>query len=148
LFATWLLFDTGRSERRRRAIAEARSLDQLVEELPSRSNGGGGVSGELASAVAYRDAGRAVSLALANDRSTVSAALADAALADRAGSFIVMAHLIKTSEAAGREAAATGSPLPLAATARFLASPRLERFVARNVTESIDFVRSGRPPRR
>jgi hypothetical protein len=74
--------------------------------------------------------------------------LADASLADRAGSFIVAAHLVKTTEAARREAEELDSSLPLAATARFLAAPRVERFVAANVTESVDFVTTGRPPRR
>ena len=73
------------------------------------------------------------------------AQLERAALADRAGSFIVAAHLVKTTHAAVSEAAATGSKLPLAATARFMAAPRLERFVTGNVIRAIDFL-SGRGP--
>ena len=46
------------------------------------------------------------------------------------------------------ETEVTGSPLPLAATARFVTAPRLERFVARNVAEAIDFIRTGAPPKR
>ena len=46
------------------------------------------------------------------------------------GSFIVTAHMIKLAVAARTEASATGSNLPLAATARFIAAPRTERFVA------------------
>ena len=46
----------------------------------------------------------------------------------------------KLTKAAIEEAEATGSDLPLLATTRYLAAPRLERFVSRNVTESLDFV--------
>jgi hypothetical protein len=72
----------------------------------------------------------------------------EAALADSAGSFIVTAHLIKLTKAAIEEAETTGSDLPLLAAGRYLAAPRLERFVSRNVIESLDFVKTGRPPTR
>jgi nitrite reductase/ring-hydroxylating ferredoxin subunit len=68
------------------------------------------------------------------------------ALLDKAASFIVYAHGIKTSRAAAIEAGRTDSTLPLQAVNRFLASPRLERFVAANVARSIDFL-AGRTPR-
>ncbi len=74
--------------------------------------------------------------------------MAEASLYDHAGSFIVQAHLIKMARAAGEEAAAIGTSIPLAATARFLAAPRLERFAARNAVESDHFVSTGRPPLR
>lgn len=70
------------------------------------------------------------------------------ALDDRAGSFIVLAHLLKTAQAAEQEAESTGSKLPLAAAARLIHGPRRERFVARATAESLDFIRSGRPPKR
>lgn len=63
-----------------------------------------------------------------------------AALLDRTTAPIVHAHAVKTSRAAAEEAVRSGSRRPLAATARFLAGPRLERFVAATVTRSIDFV--------
>ncbi len=90
----------------------------------------------------------AVSLALRGDHDVVANQLLDASLADRAGSFIVVAHLVKTAQAAVEESQRSGSPLPMAAAARFLAAPRLERFVARAAAESADFVRTGRPPKR
>jgi hypothetical protein len=68
------------------------------------------------------------------------------ALLDGTSAFIVHAHAVKTSVAAAREAERIGTTLPLAATARFLAAPKLERFVAATVTRSIDFL-SGRAPR-
>lgn len=61
-------------------------------------------------------------------------------LDDRTSSFIVHAHAVKTSRAAAIEAARTGSFEPLHAVARFMDSPRLERFVAANVTRSIEFL--------
>jgi hypothetical protein len=73
-------------------------------------------------------------------------ALQREALLDNASAFIVYAHGIKTSRAAAREAARTGSMLPLQAVARLLDSPRLERFVAANVARSIEFL-AGRAPR-
>jgi hypothetical protein len=94
------------------------------------------------------DQAAAVHLAMTGDQAEVGGILAEASLADRAGSFIVAAHLIKTTEAARREAAITGSSLPLAAAARFLAAPRVERFVARAVAESVEFVTTGHPPKR
>ncbi|MET0145707.1 MAG: Rieske 2Fe-2S domain-containing protein [Ilumatobacteraceae bacterium] len=68
------------------------------------------------------------------------------ALDDRTTAFIVHAHGIKTTRAAALEAVRSGSPRPLQAAARFLAAPKLERFVAATVTRSIDFV-AGRSPR-
>lgn len=73
-------------------------------------------------------------------------ALQREALLDNASAFIVYAHGIKTSRAAARESARTGSMLPLQAVARLLDSPRLERFVAANVARSIEFL-AGRAPR-
>ncbi len=68
------------------------------------------------------------------------------ALLDGTTAFIVHAHAVKMSVAATDEAIRLGSPLPLDATARFMAAPKLERFVAATVTRSIDFL-SGRTQR-
>ncbi len=67
-------------------------------------------------------------------------------LGDGTSAFIVHAHAVKTSRAASLEAARTGSFEPLHAVARFMEAPRLERFVAANVTRSIEFL-NGRAPR-
>lgn len=67
-------------------------------------------------------------------------------LLDGTTAFIVHAHAVKTSRAAALEAARSGSSLPLDAAARFLAAPKLERFVAATVERSIDFL-NGRAPR-
>lgn len=68
------------------------------------------------------------------------------ALLDGTTAFIVHAHAVKMSVAATDEALRLGSSLPLDATARFMAAPKLERFVAATVTRSIDFI-SGRVQR-
>lgn len=80
------------------------------------------------------------------DLATAGAALQRRSLGDTTSAFIVHAHAVKTSRAATDEALRTGSGRPLQATARFLDSPKLERFVAATVTRSIDFL-SGRVPR-
>ncbi len=67
-------------------------------------------------------------------------------LLDGTSAFIVHAHAVKMSVAATAEALRLDSTIPLDATARFFAAPKLERFVARTVTESIDFL-SGRVTR-
>jgi nitrite reductase/ring-hydroxylating ferredoxin subunit len=67
-------------------------------------------------------------------------------LLDGTTAFIVHAHAVKTSRAASLEALRSGSSLPLDATARFMAAPKLERFVAATVEQSIDFL-NGRTQR-
>lgn len=67
-------------------------------------------------------------------------------LLDGTSAFIVHAHAVKTSRAAAIEAQRAGSTLPLDAAARFLAAPKLERFVAATVERSIDFL-NGRTQR-
>ena len=66
-------------------------------------------------------------------------------LLDGTAAFIVHAHAVKTSRAAAVEAARSASTLPLDATARFLAAPKLERFVAATVARSIDFLNGTTP---
>jgi len=77
---------------------------------------------------------------LAPDVATYGDELQRQSLLDGASAFIVHAHAVKTSRAAALEAAHSGSGLPLDATARFLAAPKLERFVAATVARSIDFL--------
>ena len=59
---------------------------------------------------------------------------------DGTTAFIVHAHAVKTSRAAAIEAKRRNTTLPLDATAHFMFSPKLERFVAANVTRSIEFL--------
>lgn len=139
LFTVFLLHDSGRAERW-----------GLVDPLPTPDPR----PGEVLDAVLDRRPDDAVAHVLAvdpSDHAAVAAVgdqLARAAMADRAGSFIVAAHVVKLTEAARRETTETASMLPLAAAARFAAAPRLERFVATVAAEAADFVRTGTPPRR
>ena len=134
LFTAFLCHDTGRAER-------WGWQDPTTPALEPRP-------GDVAHAVLDERPDDAVAHALAGDPAEIGEALVRASLADRAAAWIVVAHVVKLSQAAREEAEATGSNLPLAAAARFAAAPRLERFVARNVAEAIDFVRTGTPPKR
>lgn len=82
----------------------------------------------------------------AHELSEAGKVLQRRALDDTTSAQIVHAHAVKTTVAATEEAVATGSPRPLQAAQRFLEAPKLERFVAANVTRAIDFI-SGRTPR-
>ena len=92
--------------------------------------------------VGERDHGRSFAGTVAE----AGEALQREALLDKTTAFIVYAHGIKTSRAAALEARRSGSVLPLQAVARFLDSPRLERFVAATVARSIKLL-AGRAPR-
>ena len=83
---------------------------------------------------------------LAPDLTTYGEELQRQSLLDGTSAFIVHAHAVKTSRAASIEATRLGSSLPLDATARFLAAPKLERFVAATVERSIGFL-NGRTQR-
>ena len=83
---------------------------------------------------------------LAADLATYGAELQRQSLLDGTTAFIVHAHAIKMSRAAALESARSGSTLALDATARFIAAPKLERFVAATVSRSIDFL-NGRTQR-
>ena len=83
---------------------------------------------------------------LAENRVAYGEELQRQSLLDGTTAFIVHAHAVKTSRAAAIEAEQSGSMLPLDATARFLAAPKLERFVAATVKRSIDFL-NGKVPR-
>ena len=80
------------------------------------------------------------------DLAAYGRALQHEALLDGSTAFIVHAHAVKTTVAATEEALRLADALPLDAVARFLAAPKLERFVAATVTRSIDFL-SGLAPR-
>ena len=133
LYAAWLAHDSGRSERRHGGYTTPTWQPALAD---------------IRQAVRRLDSDVAVAAALAGTVVDVHDQLTRAAFDDRSGAFIVVAHLVKTAHAAADEARVTGSMLPLAAAARFIAAPRMERFVAATVAESINFVETGRPPRR
>ncbi|MEM8705087.1 MAG: hypothetical protein AAGE98_01415 [Actinomycetota bacterium] len=132
MWAVWLCHDTGRAERELGVAAEP-----VIEPI----------AGDLTALIRRGQEAPALA-AIAAGGASVADELVDAALADGAGSFIVTAHLIKLTRAAIEEHEVSGSILPMLAAGRYLAAPRLERFVSRNVAESLDFVHTGRPPKR
>ena len=134
LFAVWLLHDSGRAERR-----SGIGLELQPDGHSTMS---------IADAVVQRNPGAALAAVTGQGLDEAGAHLLQAALNDPSGAFIVLAHLVKLTYAAIEESESTGSPLPLLAAARYLSSPRREGFVARNVDESLAFVRTGRPPQR
>ena len=83
---------------------------------------------------------------LAADLAAYGDELQRQSLLDGTTAFIVHAHAVKMSRAAALESARSGSTLALDATARFIAAPKLERFVAATVARSIDFL-NGRTQR-
>ena len=83
---------------------------------------------------------------LAADLAAYGDELQRQSLLDGTTAFIVHAHAVKTSRAAALESARSNSTLALDATARFIAAPKLERFVAATVARSIDFL-NGRTQR-
>jgi hypothetical protein len=83
---------------------------------------------------------------LGPDLVTYGRELQRTSLLDGTSAFIVHAHAVKTSRAAAVEALRMDSRRPLDATARFMAAPKLERFVAATVERSIDFL-NGRTQR-
>ena len=83
---------------------------------------------------------------LGSDLVTYGNELRRISLLDGTTAFIVHAHAVKMSHAASIESLRMDSRRPLDATARFIAAPKLERFVAATVERSIDFL-NGRTQR-
>ena len=154
LFATWLLFDTGRAERRR-----TRGRGRRPEPAPATLDGvtGGSAAGPASASILAGSWRRR----WGRDGPTTPWPWPSGPTARRwatrwpgppsttgpGRSSWWRTWSRRSRPPAGRlERRATS--LPLAAAARFLAAPRRERFVARNVAESIGFLRTGRPPRR
>lgn len=131
LWTVLMAHDSGRAEKRRPWTAVTPALEPK--------------QGDLRAAVEAGAAEEAAALALGLDAEDAGRQLERAALSDLAGSFIVSAHLVKTAHAARREAAEVGSNLPLAAAARFCASPRVERFVGSSTAEAIHLAQRGTP---
>lgn len=134
LFTVFLCHDAGRGER-----WGLYPTDRVVPEP---------AAGDIQQAIFGGRPDDAVAHALHGDPAEVGEALVRTSLLDRSTSWIVTAHVVKLAQAARVEAAATDSNLPLAAAARFAAAPRLERFVAANVMQALDFIRTGSPPKR
>ncbi|MGH2829394.1 MAG: Rieske (2Fe-2S) protein [Actinomycetota bacterium] len=88
------------------------------------------------------DAAVALVTGFEGDTALLNAPLAQAAAEDQHSAPIMVAHSVKTTRAAIVEAQALrGDRAPIAAAARFMASPKRERFVFNATLEAIAFVR-------
>lgn len=103
---------------------------------------------QLSEALACGLPDEAVAAAMVEPIDQVGATLVAASLDDRSGALIVVAHHVKVARAAICESAATGSRLPLAAAARFIAAPARQRFVANGVARARLLLTTGTPPPR
>jgi hypothetical protein len=114
--------------------------------VPARS---GSDAAAVLSAIRRRDPEQAVALVKGYDgpSAPLEKALTQAAAEDNATAPIMVAHAVKTTMAAVSESrvadaagGAGGGRAPLAATARFLAAPKRERFVYQSTLDAIDFI--------
>lgn len=98
-------------------------------------------------AIVHRDPDAAVALVdgYAGPRGELERSLIQAAAEDHSTAPIMVAHVVKTARAAVEESRALGggrgSAEPIAAAARFLASPKRERFVFQSTLEAIGALR-------
>jgi hypothetical protein len=98
-------------------------------------------------AIAGHDPDAAVALVdgYTGPRAELERALIQAAAEDHTGAPILVAHVVKTAQAAVAEGRALGetpgSAEPIAAAARFLASPKRERFVFQSTLDAIGTLR-------
>jgi nitrite reductase/ring-hydroxylating ferredoxin subunit len=102
---------------------------------------------EVHRAIVDRDPDAAVALVdgYTGPRSELERSLIQAAAEDHSTAPIMVAHVVKTAQAAVEESRALGdgpgSAEPIAAAARFLASPKRERFVFQSTLEAITTLR-------
>jgi nitrite reductase/ring-hydroxylating ferredoxin subunit len=107
---------------------------------------------EVHRAIVDRDPDGAVALVdgYAGPRAELERALAKAAAEDHSVAPIMVAHVVKTAQAAIEESRALGdapdATEPIAAAARFLASPKRERFVFQATLEAIAVMRGEAKP--
>jgi hypothetical protein len=94
---------------------------------------------------AVPDAAMAQADGYTGPRAELERALIQAAAEDHSTAPIMVAHVVKTAQAAVAESRALGtgpgSAEPIAAAARFLASPKRERFVYQTTLEAITTLR-------
>lgn len=107
---------------------------------------------EVHRAIVDRDPDAAVALVNGYEgpRAPLEQALAAAAGEDHSVAPIMVAHVVKTAQAAIEESRALGegpaATAPIAAAARFLASPKRERFVFQSTLEAISVLRGDSRP--
>jgi nitrite reductase/ring-hydroxylating ferredoxin subunit len=125
---------------------------QFDERNPGRGGGRPGPhptqdAAEVHRAIVNRDPEAAVALVdgYTGPRAELERSLIRAAAEDHSTAPIMVAHVVKTAQAAVEESRALGgspgSAEPIAAAARFLASPKRERFVFQSTLEAITTLR-------
>jgi len=102
---------------------------------------------EVRTAIARRapDAAMAMVDGFAGPRAELERSLIQAAAEDHSTAPIMVAHVVKTAQAAVQESRALGdgpdATEPIAAAARFLASPKRERIVLQSTIDAITTLR-------
>ncbi len=104
-------------------------------------------AGQVRAAIVRRDPDAAMALVDGYDgpRAELERSLIQAAAEDHSTAPIMVAHVVKTAQAAVEESRALGdtpgATEPIAAAARFLASPKRERFVLQSTLDAITTLR-------
>jgi nitrite reductase/ring-hydroxylating ferredoxin subunit len=134
--AAWFVQWTGQFDERNPGRARGRPAPHPTEDAD-----------EVHRAIVSRDPDAAVALVdgYAGPRAELERSLIRAAAEDHSTAPIMVAHVVKTAQAAVEESRALGSgpgsAEPIAAAARFLASPKRERFVFQSTLEAITTLR-------
>jgi hypothetical protein len=134
--AAWFVQWTGQFDERNPGANGGRPAPHPTED-----------AGDVHKAIIGRDPEAAVALVdgFAGPREELERSLIQAAAEDHSVAPIMVAHVVKTARAAVDESRALGegpeATEPIAAAARFLASPKRERFVYQSTLEAITVLR-------
>jgi nitrite reductase/ring-hydroxylating ferredoxin subunit len=134
--AAWFVQWTGQFDERNTGPGRGRPQPHLTQDAT-----------EVHRAIVRRDPDAAVALVdgYSGPRAELERSLIRAAAEDHSTAPIMVAHVVKTARAAVEESRALGdgpdSSEPMAAAARFLASPKRERFVFQSTLEAITTLR-------
>jgi hypothetical protein len=134
--AAWFVQWTGQFDERGTGTGRGRPAPHRTED-----------GADIHRAIVSRDPQAAVALVdgYAGPRAGLEKALIKAAAEDHSTAPIMVAHVVKTAQAAVGESRALGDAdgwsEPIAAAARFLASPKRERFVYQSTLEAITTLR-------
>jgi nitrite reductase/ring-hydroxylating ferredoxin subunit len=134
--AAWFVQWTGQFDQRDPGRGEGRPRPHPTDD-----------AGEVHRAIIGRDPDAALALAdgYTGPRAELERSLIKAAAEDHSTAPIMVAHVVKTAQAAVEESRALGegpgSAGPISAAARFLASPKRERFVFQSTLEAMTTLR-------
>jgi len=134
--AAWFVQWTGQFDRREGGGAHGRPAPREHAD-----------AGQVRAAIARRDPDAALALVdgYTGPRAELERSLIQSAAEDHSTAPIMVAHVVKTAQAAVEESRALGNGRyatePIAAAARFLASPKRERFVLQSTLDAITTLR-------